>query len=195
MIDLHKFTDSELICRILAIDNGTDKVGFTIADYNIRTGRIKIILCETFEVPSNYRVANRRVYNHRGSLMARLDIIGDYYSWLLSEYQPEIVGCESPFGGRRMLNAFRTLTISMQQFDDIAFDLYPWMDFIKVSPFEAKKAAAGEMKFSKDKDVVHRFLFKDERIDWGDEIDPRTLGPDALDSVTVALAITSYVLY
>lgn len=185
--------DSEMVCRILGIDNGTDAVGFTVADYDIRTGILEIVLCETFKVPTNYRTTRSRTYERRGSFYARLDVIADYFEELLDEYHPHLIGCESPFGFR-MMDAFKKLTISMQMLDDIAYDLYPHVDFIRISPFEAKKAAAGDYKFQQDKEKVHEYVLKDKRVSWPEEIDPRSLGPDALDSVAVALATANYVL-
>ena len=189
-----KISEEQMVCRLLGIDNGTDKVGFTIADYNISTGKLDVILCETYETPSNYRVFNQGVYSRRGSLHARLDLIGEYFENLLEEYKPHLIGCESPFGFR-MMNAFRTLTISMQMLDDIAYVLLPDVDFIKISPFEAKKAAAGDRKFSQDKDVNHQYVKDNKDIVFKEGIVVDDLGPDALDSVTVALAIINYVVY
>lgn len=189
-----KISEEQMVCRLLGIDNGTDKVGFTIADYNIATGKIDVILCETYETPSNYRVLNQATYSKRGSLHARLELIGEYFTSLLEEFNPQLIGCESPFGFR-MMNAFRTLTISMQMLDDIAYKILPEVDFIKISPFEAKKAAAGDKKFSQDKDVNHRYIKENKNIVFNNEIEIDKLGPDALDSVTVALATINYVVY
>lgn len=185
--------DTEMVCRILGIDNGTDKVGLTVADYNIRTGLMDIVLCETFEVPTNYRNTRRRTFSDRGSFLARLDMIGDYFEMLLDEYRPHLIGCESPFGFR-MMDPFKKLTISMQMLDDIAYSLYPHVDFIKISPFEAKKAAAGDDKFQQDKEKVAEYILKNKDILWPRDLDPRELGPDAVDSVAVALAVVKYVL-
>ncbi len=193
MIDID-FTDQSLVCRILGIDNGTDKVGFTVCNCNIRTGKVDVILCETFEVPSNYRTTGSRTLYNRGAFYARMDIIEKYYSDLLDDYTPDIVGCESPFGFR-MMQAFKTLTLSMQMFDDVLYEKYPYVDFIRISPFEAKKAAAGDMKFSQDKDQVHKYILKNKNVIFSQEIDTDTLGPDALDSVSVAMATINYVLY
>ena len=185
--------ESEMTCRILGIDNGTDKVGFTVGDYNIRTGVIDIVLCETYEVPTNYRAIRNGSYERRGSFITRVEMIGDYFETLLDEYQPHLIGCESPFGFR-MMDPFKKLTISMQLLDDIAYSLYPHVDFIKISPFEAKKAAAGDDKFQQDKEKVHEYVLKNEKIVWPRDIDPRNVGSEALDSVTVTLATANYVL-
>lgn len=193
MLDIN-FTNESLICRILGIDNGSDKVGFTVCDYNISTGRVDVVLCETFSIPSNYRVAGSRSLYHRGAFQARVDMIAEYFSDLLDDTQPDIIGCESPFGFR-MMQAFKTLTLSMQMFDDVAYDKCPNVDFVRISPFEAKKAAAGDSKFSQDKDKVHEYILKNKNIFFDENIDVKELGPDALDSVSVALATIKYVVY
>lgn len=187
-------SDLPTTCRILAIDNGTDKVGFTVGDYDIRTGIVDVILCETYQVPSDFRRRHSRTYHDRGSFMARLSNIERYYKALLLEYEPDIIGCESPFGFRQM-DPFKKLTLSMQLFDDVTYELYPWVDFVRIAPFEAKKAAAGSRKFSQDKDVVHRYVLSDKKIVFRRHIDVSALGPDALDSVSVAMATVNYVLY
>lgn len=184
---------SEMTCRILGIDNGSDAVGFTVADYDIRTEELKIVLCETFKVPTNYRTTRSRTYSNRGSFFARLNVIGDYFEELLDEYPPHLIGCESPFGFR-MMDPFKKLTISIQMLDDIAYSLCPHVDFIRISPFEAKRAAAGTNKFQTDKELVHQYVLKNKNIRWPKDIDLDKLGPDALDSVTVTIAAANYVL-
>ena len=191
-MDIPEFTDSELVCRILAIDNGTDKVGFTIADYHMRNDVLDVIHCETFKVPNNYRNARARIFQNRGSLLARLDMIMDHFEYLLEEYEPHIIGCESPFG-HRMMHAFRTLTISMEMFDDVAYHKCPFVDFVKITPIEAKKAAIGDVgKFTVKKDQVHKLMLKNKRLT--SRVDLLSCGEDGLDSVTVAMATAGFVL-
>lgn len=193
-MDNVSFSEESLNCRILAIDNGTDLVGFSVVDYNIRTGRMDVVMCETFRVPSGYRNNNNLTLDRRGNLAARLDYIATRYVDLLDEYYPDLIACESPFGFR-MMQAFKVLTLSIQMFDDIAYDLYPHMDFMRITPLEAKKAAIGDGKFSHQKDLAHQYLLKNKKVVFDSSIDVDSLGPDALDSVTVAMAAGDRVLY
>lgn len=185
---------SQYLCRILAIDNGTDQVGFCVADYDIRTDEISLIHCETYKVPSNYKKTRTATCQNRSSLHARLDLIAEHYIELLFTYQPDLIGCEAPFG-HRMMNAFRTLTIAIEMFDDISLEYLPHVDFIRITPMEAKRAVCEGNKFSVHKDVVHKYLFKDPKIITPPWIKLRDLGPDALDSITVAKAMGRFMVF
>ena len=183
----------QYICRILAIDNGTDQVGFCIADYNILTDEIKVIDCHTYKVPANYKTIKKAKCQNRSNLHARLDYIEEHYIELLEEYRPNLIGCESPFG-HRMMNAFRTLTIAIEMFDSASLKYMPFVDFIRITPLEAKKAMSEGNKFAIKKVDVHRYIFKDKKIIIPDHIDLYNLGEDALDSITVAKAMGKYMV-
>lgn len=185
---------SQYTCRILAIDNGTDQVGFCVADYNILNDEITIIHCETYKVPSNYKKIRPATCQTRSNLHARLSFIAEHYIELLFTYQPDLIGCEAPFG-HRMMNAFRTLTIAIEMFDDISLEYLPHVDFIRITPMEAKRAACEGNKFSVRKEDVHRYLFKDPKIITPKHIKLRNLGEDALDSITVAKAMGYYMVF
>lgn len=192
-MNLPSLSPEHFVCRILAIDNGTSLVGFTVADYNILTDVMELIHCETYQVPSNYATILSNTCQNRGRLSARLELIEKHYIDLLEEFTPSLIGCESPFG-HRMMNAFRVLTVSIEMFDRVSYEHMPYSDFIRISPLEAKRAICGDGKLKVKKEDVHKYIFKDKKIITPEHIDLRKLGPDALDSITVAKAMGKYMV-
>lgn len=192
-MNLPALRPEQYVCRILAIDNGTSLVGYTVADYHILTDEIELIHCETYKVPSGYVAHQPATCQNRGRLDARLDLIESHYIDLLEEFTPSLIGCESPFG-HRMMNAFRVLTVAIEMFDRASYQHMPYSDFIRISPLEAKRAVCGDRKFTTKKEKVHKYLFSDKKIITPSHINLRTLGEDALDSITVAKAMGRYMV-
>lgn len=193
MLSLPVLSDQDYTCRLLGIDNGSTLLGFTILDYDIRTRLSKLVHCETYKIPNNYRETREAYYNDRGALPTRIRMIEDYYYDLLDEYQPDIVGCESPFAHLHV-NSYRVLTLTMQALDDVTYRYDRSLEFYKIAPSEAKSAALVGRKFDSAKTAVHDGVMDHPYLINTNCMDLRDLGPDALDSIAVALALTSKVI-
>jgi len=193
MLTLPELSKDQFTCRLLGIDNGTSLLGFTFLDYNILTGMSEIVHCETYKVPTNYKVIREAHYQDKGALQARIELIGDYYTDLLHEFEPNIVGCESPFSHLHV-NSYRTLTLSMQKLDDRTYEYDRFLEFYKISPGGAKAAACKGIKYTSKKEGIHEALYDHPDLINTNGIDLTTVGPDALDSISVALALVQKVV-
>lgn len=176
--------------RILGIDNGSSLVGLSINDHDIRTGESEIIWQTNFNATKI--VEERfpgRIY-FRDEFQARLCVIEEFVTEVLEEWDPDVVGCESPFSHLHA-HAFAALVQSMSVIDNAVYQYRRNLPFIKVPPGKGKKAACPPGQYKDDKEWIHHCLANDPRIRWAEDIDPKLMGPDALDSVAVGRYIAS----
>jgi Holliday junction resolvasome RuvABC endonuclease subunit len=171
--------------RILGIDNGTNTVGFTIIDHDLRTGISTVIFAETV-------TADRSAYNkyagvavNRSNLDARLLVINDFLLEVLAEYDPDIVGCESPFSHLN-ISTYRTLTLSMAYMDKTCYRHRRTLQFVEIPPGRAKKAVCPPGQYKTDKDIIRQFILDDDRIVAGMGVNLHDLDEHSVDGISVA---------
>lgn len=184
--------DDRYEVRLFGIDNGTDTVGFGCGDYNIITGELDILYCESYSVPRSYTQTHEGMISELGPMRTRLKIIEDVFMELVHDYEPDIVGCESPFAHMRP-HAFSTLTLALDMFDRAVLKYSPLIEFYKISPGSAKKATCPKGKYTSKKEEVHEYLLQRTDIRSTNGIDLKDVGPDGLDSVTIMLALKDFI--
>lgn len=172
----------------MGIDNGTNTVGVVIMDYDIRKDKGQIIFSETL-------VAEKTAYSryadlafHRDPFQARLKVIGSYFDELLDQYNPHVVGCESPFSHSHV-HAFATLLMSMDVIETCVYEYRASLEFIKVSPFTAKRTVCPPGKFGTDKDYIRNCVLSDTRISTISELDITLFDEHQIDATAVALTV------
>lgn len=171
----------------MAIDNGTNTVGLVIVDHDLRDGISKVIYAETL-------VADKTAYSKyegrlllRGSLPARLEVIRDFMDDMLDEFDPDLVACESPFAHVHA-HAYAALTASMTVIDEAVYNYRPALEFVSVSPGQAKRAVI-KGKFKSEKEAIREAILKDKNITSDREVDLHSLDEHCIDAIAVARAV------
>lgn len=178
------------ISRILAVDNGSSHVGLSVLDHDIRRHETAVIWQTNFDAGRIVEDRSPGKILLRGEYQARLEVIASFFDDVLEEFDPDVVGCESPF---QHLNAktYASLITSMNVFDNACYRFRPNLPFVKVPPGKGKKAACPPGQYKDDKEWIAHCLKTDPRIHWANGINPDLMGPDALDSVAVGRYIAS----
>jgi Holliday junction resolvasome RuvABC endonuclease subunit len=171
--------------RIVGIDNGTNTVGFTVIDHNLRTGISTVVFAETITADRSAYIRFPGVAAHRSKLHARLQVIRPWIADLLEEHDPDIVGCESPFA-HLGISTYATLLKSMDAIEDEVYDYRSTLDFVKIPPGKAKKAVCPPGQYKNDKEEIRQFILKDDRIVAGSGIVLDLLDEHCIDGIAVA---------
>ncbi len=193
MFTLDNHPEDIWVCRILGIDNGTTILGFTVLDYNILTKQSTLVHCESYTVPKDYKRIKDNLTYRRGAINARLEFIKEKYLDLLDEFNPTMVGCESPFSHLNV-STFTTLLKALDAFDNITYNYCEQIEFYRVSPSEAKAAVTHSGKYSPKKEEVHVQILTHPDLLNPNGIDLEAQGLDAMDSISVAMALISKVV-
>lgn len=183
MISLDGFR-APWVYRILGIDNGTNTVGFTVIDHNLRTGISTVIFAETVTADKSAYNKYAGVAANRNNLNARLLVINDFLQEVLEEYDPDIVGCEAPFSHLN-ISTYRALVTSMKSMDDTCYNHRRTLQFVEISPGKAKKAVCPVDVYKTDKEVIRQFILDDDRIIEGQFIVLEDLDEHSIDGISV----------
>lgn len=172
------------IYRICGIDNGTNTPGVVINDHNLKTGVSTIVFAQSMVASKAAYDFHPGVTAHRGKLAARLLEIRPWWAEILEEYDPDVIGCESPFA-HLGIDTFVSLLDSMDVFETETYRHRDTLQFIGIPPGRAKKAACPEGQYSNDKEMIRQFILKDERIVAGPGIVLDQLDEHCIDATAV----------
>jgi Holliday junction resolvasome RuvABC endonuclease subunit len=140
--------------RIVSFDPGTDTLGSSVLEINVRTLQLTVLDAQTFvsRRPIRYRPEYQRVEEVYGDRLARLSshrhaVIGHLVRW-----QPHTVACESPFMGMRA-QAFEALIECVNVIRWAVHDHDPTVPVEMISPPQAKKTVGASFRGSDKNDV------------------------------------------
>lgn len=177
--------ENDWIYRVMGIDNGSNTVGVSIVDHDLRNRRSTVVFARTVQADKTAyeRFAGKR--EHRGNLAARIEVIREFIYEVLDEYDPDIVGCESPFSHLHV-QSYGVLLTTMNAIDDCVYNYCPTLEFAKVPPGKAKKAVCPPGKYRNDKDLIRSFILEDEQIVAGEDVILESLDEHCIDGIAVA---------
>lgn len=184
------------IYRSLCIDNGTDTVGAIVSEHDLRTGVSDIIYARTLTASRGAYQRHAGLARNRGLLEARFAEIRPFIAEILEEYDPMVVGIESPFS-HLGIDTFRKLCQSLDLVDDTVYRYDKTLDFIKVSPGKAKKAACPPGKYVSNgpnkttKEDIRAFILDNPKIISTVGIDLSRLDEHCIDGI----AVEQYLVY
>lgn len=184
-----RFRDEDFNYRILGIDNGTTQVGMSVIDYDLRRSTGTVIYTEAFVPESD---AYDRLYNTvemRGRVNARIKWTRRWLMDRLDEFNPNVVGCESPFSHIQP-SAYAPLVVSMESMGEVVEDYRSTLEFVRVPPGRAKKSVLhGNRKYDNDKDAVRESILTHPRIIAAPRLDLHLITPDEMDSIAVGWCV------
>lgn len=183
-----ELSGSQWIYRIMGIDNGSNTVGVSIIDYDLRTGISTVIYSRTLTADKTaYDIFSGRL-EQRGKLDARIQVIRRFIFEILDEFDPDIVGCESPFSHLHV-QSYGVLLTTMNAIDDCVYQYNPTLEFAKVPPGKAKKAVCPPGKYRNDKDQIRQFILDNPDILEADQVNLMLLDEHCIDGIAVAICL------
>lgn len=178
------------IYRICGIDNGTNTMGVIISDHHLKTGESDIIFAKTITADRTAYLRHPGIAQNRGKLEARIEVLKPFVRDIFEEFDPDVVGIESPFS-HIGVHAYTTLLMSMIAVADEAYEHRSTMDFIKVSPGKAKVRTCPPGKFVTNgpnkttKEDIRRFILANPKISSSVGINLEELDEHCIDGISV----------
>ena len=136
----------------MGIDPGTENLGFSVLDLDLRTGDVTVTHSETI-VSQRLLSAYRNEERIQGSRTARLMALEDRLFIILEQYQPNAICTESPFMSR-FPQAFAALTECVSYVRRAVYRFDPFLAMGQVDPPTAKMAVGAKIKRGMTKDDV-----------------------------------------
>jgi Holliday junction resolvasome RuvABC endonuclease subunit len=146
--------DSDDRLRIVSFDPGTDTLGSSVLELNVRTLQLTVLDAQTFvsRRPIRYRPGYQRIEEIYGDRLARLSSHRQAVMGHLHRWQPHVVACESPFMGMRA-QAFEALIECVNVIRWAVHDFDPTVPVEMITPPQAKKTVGASFKGSDKNDV------------------------------------------
>lgn len=171
------------IYRFIAIDPGTDTLGLSLCEINLKSLEFKVCDVITLYASKNmsfypgvietHGEKQARLYAHRRSLVD-----------LFNYWRPDAIVSESPFLGR-FAAAFGALVECMQIIREAVMEYRPYMELETVDPPSAKKSMNVKAKGS-SKDDIQRAVISDTTIVFADGLSRLGHSEHGYDSIAVA---------
>lgn len=174
---------TERVHRVLAIDNGTNTLGTVVADIDLGTAPMHVIYADTCTA-NDTADRHQWVADMHGNRFARYEVLFDYMSELLNEYDPDIVVIEAPFMHRRP-ESFATLRESLYVLRQAVMEYRPALHIELVPPILAKKAV-GMKVFTQGKESVRDAVLRLKDVTYVEDVNPTQLDEHCIDAVAVA---------
>lgn len=146
--------DNDDRLRIVSFDPGTDTLGSSVLEINLRTLQLTVLDAQTFVArrPMRYRPGYRIVEDLHGDRHARLMSHRNSVMSHLSRWQPHAVACESPFMGIRA-QAFGALVECVNVLRYAVYEYDATVSFEMITPPQAKKTVGASFKGADKNDV------------------------------------------
>lgn len=132
--------------RILAIDPGTDTLGISVFDIDLKTYQVTLVLAYTFQASRWIDgLLEHTRWENQDEKYLRLHRHAEHLYGLLLQYRPHLVVHESAFMGRfpkayqGLVECLITLRNAVSRFD-------PYLPFIGITPMEVKYYVGGVKK-------------------------------------------------
>lgn len=125
--------------RIVGIDPGTNQLGFSVMEYDLRNNALLSIVALTFrsERMMDYDACLMETHHERAwKIQAqRRNLLRN-----LCGYRPHVVCCESPFYNRLRPGAYGPLVEMMDGIRGACMDYHPCVQFLTYEPSVVKRA-------------------------------------------------------
>jgi hypothetical protein len=179
--------DDAYLVRGMFIDNGTDTMGVSIIDLDLRRKRLIVKFSETCTASKSIGRYEGAADIH-GARFARFQVLRGFLLQVVDIWQPCLVGIESPFSHLHA-ESFATLRESLHVVRDTCWEVGVHLEIDLVAPMSAKKAVNAKSYVGKNpmRDAV--LALKD--VDYDEGIDPEQLDEHCIDSIGVAKFIAN----
>lgn len=172
--------------RLLAIDPGTNRTGFSVIDYK---DEIPLVVYAGTALADRLIKKESWISDIHGARFNRIIMTGEELYNLLVEYTPDAVVSESPFMGS-FAQSFAALTEMVYEFKKVVMKYNTSMPLEVISPSEVKKFM-GVKGTSGDKDLMKEALNK-KVLSYVEFLNPADLDEHAIDAICINLWFADY---
>lgn len=168
---------------MISIDNGSNTLGLSVIDLDLKTGGLTVKYSETCNAS---RTSRRYDYigEIHGDRFARFKVLKEFLKENLEHFDPDDVVVETPFMHRHP-SAYAVLRETLMMITETIIDYDEHMELIGVTPMEAKRAV-GAHRYDKGKEPIREAVLALNDVYYANGIDPATLDEHCIDSVAVA---------
>lgn len=191
MSSLHgnKLTDFSL--RVISIDPGSNRAGYTVIDYNLTSGKKNVLYSNTMSGDAlsglYFEPYAKELYGER---MTKNMSHGLFLGHLLKKYKPMLVVCEAAYAGK-FINAYKALTEHVTLLRVAVYNYDRTLEFGMIEPSRVK-ALMGVKGNTGDKTLMTKALKKREDV-LLNEIDISSLDEHSIDSICIGITACNIV--
>lgn len=140
--------EDAFIVRLCGIDPGTDKLGMSFLDMDVRTNTI--VGVQAFTIHAS-RLSTQRAWIEeiRSARHMRLKALEDNVTRILRRLTPISVACESPFFNSLHPGAFEALVQAVCALSTALFRYDPWQAMVNIDPMTVKKVVGASYSAKK----------------------------------------------
>lgn len=181
---MFRLRDDPTPYRVAGIDPGTDTLGFSVLDLDLKDGEIRVE--ESLTLFGSKMVKERQgVADVHGARFARLQGLEEALVQSFFYWKPHAIICESPFYNPRRPGAYAALIEAVGMVQRAVYGYAPQMALLTIDPASAK-ALLGVSGKSGDKDLVKQAIVKRTDIHNPHGIDLTALDEHSIDSLAIA---------
>lgn len=134
---------------IVSIDPGTETLGFSELDFDIRSFTLTRWEPKTY-TGSKLWTASKWIEHVHGARMMRLQALGRNLVKLFDQIDPYIVACEEPFINMKRPQAYGALTEIVYEIRRSLITHSPWKELYMIDPSSVKNAVGAKGNADKD---------------------------------------------
>lgn len=186
-----RLPDDPTAYRIVGIDPGTDNLGVSVLDVDLRTGSVTLISSQTLTAS---RMINgwHRISDLHGARFSRLQVLGNALVEIFVEYDPHAIISETPYFNKKRPDAFGALVEALSMIRGAVYRFCSSMALLKVDPAK-NKANLGVSGKSSDKELVKRAVMGLSDLHNPYQINLALLDEHSIDSLAVAWFHACYI--
>lgn len=173
--------------RYIAFDPGSRTFGWTIIDKDVETGEIQLISAGTLKRSDLLNRSHKELIELNSESSVGWKVMTESLEELLHLYGPSAIVYESAHFKRRMVNAFKVLSMASAFIQMLGWHYNPDMPIIPFQPNEGK-VAVGVKAGDKDKTKVQEGVKSREDVFWADPDLKDELDEHAFDAIAIGLA-------
>lgn len=179
--------------KIIAIDPGTNKCGFSVLSLNLETKELKVLTAYT--VSGNAFITQNKMYAQlHGDKAAKLKGYQQHIKELCDRVDPYMVGSEAPYMGRfaAAFGALKEMTTVLR----LGAAKHDWtMPFLFIEPTPVKKFMGVQGKKDMgNKDAMTRQLRTRTDLGWPEDLTIDDLDEHSIDATCVGLYFMDQIL-
>lgn len=174
--------------RVLAMDPGTDTMGFAIVDIDINTFEPKVMFGYTHKA-AKYAKQFEHEIEMTSFRDVRLRIHREFIQQLIRDLQPDLVAAESPFLNKRQPQAYEALVECFAMIRQAVYYENPTIFVRRIDPITAKAYLGVDHRLPDQKILVENAVKREYRDKCAEGVDIDSFDEHTYDAISIANAL------